>query len=477
MKQKITFLLLCFGLSLTAQNYSLDNTFSNNAGPSSPTFNGLLINNNYYFFSNGGAVKMDYNGNYVSEFGINGIKSIIIPDRNLSMNDVIFSDGYFYIFGQVSQTSNIFIVKMDENANLDANFGLNGYAEYDFGANESLNYIYPEANGDLFCTGKVGSKLAYFKINSSNGSINYNFDSAGYKSFTMENLAVQSSAGYIIFPDGNKYIIGGALSYTGDMGRDLLLVRINDDGSVDPTYGTNGHNVKYLESSASINNIQKVGNSLFATYHYAYSFNQQGGRVIKYDLSSEDILFNITFLSNPYVKFESENAPFFITSYDNCYTGPCSRNMLMRRYLPDGTPDNSFTFNGNQQFIYSSNDVPFSDDVARFYIVDTNNRILIGGSRLIRIMESTLGVNESETTNIAVYPVPFNDKIFIETSIAIGHVEITDQIGRKILNIHTTAADLKAGLDLSPIQAAGTYFLKLTTLDKKIITKKIIKNN
>jgi hypothetical protein len=80
-------------------------------------------------------------------------------------------------------------------------------------------------------------------------------------------------------------------------------------------------------------------------------------------------------------------------------------------------------------------------------------------------------IKEFHSINIAVFPNPTKDNVTISSnsSTIIEHVSVYNNIGSKVANFNTDSFSIK---DL----ANGIYFLKIKTLDKDIVTKKIVKN-
>jgi hypothetical protein len=79
-------------------------------------------------------------------------------------------------------------------------------------------------------------------------------------------------------------------------------------------------------------------------------------------------------------------------------------------------------------------------------------------------------------TDFLIYPVPFNNYIFIEKgklNVSIKQITITDIIGRNIFQMDVNTSEL-IEINVSNL-SCGTYFLKLVS-DESTITKKIIKH-
>ena len=84
----------------------------------------------------------------------------------------------------------------------------------------------------------------------------------------------------------------------------------------------------------------------------------------------------------------------------------------------------------------------------------------------------TLGVEESEFSNLTVYPNPVNDVLQISNTSVITTVEINSILGKQILSISVDA--LTTEIDVSEL-SNGVYFVKVKTETNEEILK-IIKD-
>lgn len=111
-------------------------------------------------------------------------------------------------------------------------------------------------------------------------------------------------------------------------------------------------------------------------------------------------------------------------------------------------------YNGQQIYIAF---VMIQDDGDNWYVDNVN-------------VTGTLGVDEFQNNlDLSIYPNPTANSVNVETSESIEKIEVYDILG-KIVKMQNKGVNV----DLSDL-SEGLYALKVTTIDGKIATKKIVK--
>ena len=508
MKTKLLFIQLLLGLNCVAQDYIFDDTFGTNGIKTTiinsfTPINGEIINNFYYLNSENKITKIDYNGNIVNSFGTNGFISLNTTVKTFQISNFKFINGYFYFYGNANSPAtsslnvnqDIFIYKINESGVADSSFGTDGLVTFDFGNNEVITDFIMESNGSLLCVGnlnfpvgntsQISSKIIYFKLNN-NGTINYSYDSTGFKSYslTLPNMLNQKTEVQSIYPFNGKFLLAGLhtasqLVDNNSFPKDaLLLTTIDNAGNIDPSYGTSGYRLQILDAAGgkTLKNIQKVDNNLYVKYFYNWSFNNQGTKIAKYDLVSNQFIFEKLNMYESYLKPEADG--FFLTGYDKCFGSGCLRKFELKKFHADGSADTSFGNAGSFSYRFPNN---LREDVSTIYVKDPSGKIMIGGLSdnrfsMIRLKNGTLENEDFTTNNISISPNPFTDKININSNVAIKSIEIIDLLGRKIDESEFTQ-NSNNSYNLAPnIPKSGIFLIKITTSDNKIILKKIVKN-
>ncbi len=133
------------------------------------------------------------------------------------------------------KSNDIIIYKFNESGILDSTFGSNGAARIDLGNKESLSSIVVKTDGSIYCGGTRSDKMIYFKL-TSQGVLDYTFDTNGYK--TITNYPV-SYFGYLIPNENGDYYLVGLYRDTNAYGI-LITTKVNENGVVDTSFGNNG---------------------------------------------------------------------------------------------------------------------------------------------------------------------------------------------------------------------------------------------
>lgn len=506
---KTIFFLLLFinSFSIFSQNYNLDYSYGLNGVKEFYSLSnfqckgGLIINDNYYLISNNQLVKINYQGDFDNNFGSNGIISFNTNSNiTFEISNIKFINGYFYLYGARTNLSNnstdLFILKINEFGDYDLNFGTNGLTIIDFGSNEFISDFVFDISGNLFCIGSqyegansVLSKLIYFKINA-NGSLVNTFGTNGYRIFIpLTDLPTGAIRGYYIDTFNGKYILVGHLQYGST--NNLLITMIDNNGIVDNNYNNVGYKIIGVESgySFSIKNTQKLGNNLFINYFRAFNWYDNNYQLLNYDLYTESIIFD-NYIQH-YGYFKAEDNSIFTTGYVNCQN-ICARDFVLRKHLYNFNLDLSFNNNG----VYSYNSIATTntnatDDKSTFFIKDSNDRILICGNTsdnngvnsfnhrfyTLRIGDqNTLTHNDfDQHIEISLFPNPFYDKIGFYFEGKIKSIEIFDLIGKKVNEPKYEVVNNFYNLNIQTGIEKGTYLIKITTENNQIFSKKIIK--
>jgi uncharacterized delta-60 repeat protein len=504
MKEKLfVFILLFLNYTLVSQNYVLDSSFGDSGikrfGKNINVIKGLLVNDNYFLISNNAMVKINYNGQIVSSFGDNGIKSLQPSNTTSTFTNLVFINNYFYVYGSTksgnSTNIDIFIAKLDENGNYDNSFGSNGIVILDFGIQEKVTDLVIEPSGTLYCTGtryqntpsESNKSLFLFKVNG-NGILDTTFNSIGYKEI---NQNFNTSGGSIIAQDGNYILLGTTtIIDTPYSISKLLLTIVDENGNINNSFGTNGFKTILLGNSnpvnITINDAQLLDNKFYANITYSDPLNTFDALFI-FDSESTQTLSLTSIIGRLFHKVTNEG--LFMTKYYPCGNiSSCNNVFNISKINPNGTLDTTFNNNGSYsyEFNYGGMFPNNGDSQSYVFIKEPNGKFLIAGFvypsfgtsdfSAIRIVDSSLEINNETMDNeITIYPNPFDNIISLNNISQVKTIEIYDLIGRRIDQPKFYYENNNTTVDLSKINESGNYIIKITTENNEIITKKLIK--
>jgi len=150
---------------------------------------------------------------------------------------VALPNGQIVIAGRGNTTEDFVAKRLTATGTVDTTFGTAGTAVVDFGANEDVANVLRQPDGKLVLagstsTGPSASDFAIARLNA-DGSIDTTFNGTGKQ--TVDFGGIDSAYGAALTPDG-KIVVAGE----GGPGNDMLIARLNSDGSLDSSFGTGG---------------------------------------------------------------------------------------------------------------------------------------------------------------------------------------------------------------------------------------------
>jgi uncharacterized delta-60 repeat protein len=196
----------------------------------------------YVFF----AARFLPDGRRDPSFGYRGIKLIPFETSNLFGNNAILQpDGKIIIIGSLQTTNYEFdfaIVRLNSDGSLDKTFGRDGKVITDFGGNNDFAYgIALQRGKKIIVAGyyNAGNKAnaAIIRYNE-NGSVDKSFGKNGKTAAALPNASINCFS-VAVQPD-NKIVAGCTAWYLSGTKSDYALFRFNADGAPDINFGNKG---------------------------------------------------------------------------------------------------------------------------------------------------------------------------------------------------------------------------------------------
>ena len=273
---------------------SLDNSFGTNGKLSTPfSVNGdsysnaltvqpdgkiLVIGtarvNNKWSFA---IARYNSNGNFDNSFGNQGRVSLAVSS-NPEISDILYcialqTDGKIVVAGRAA--GSITVARFNDNGSIDASFAANGIYRTpltSFGAQQfPTNQLVIQTDGKILVGGlstpDVANGGVVLRLNA-NGSLDTNFGSNGILKtepniqflshfFHLESIALQTDdkiilAGIVLRHQSRPYPFALRTYFNGE----IVLLRYNQNGTLDTTFGNNGITALYSrKSSEQINAV------------------------------------------------------------------------------------------------------------------------------------------------------------------------------------------------------------------------------
>jgi uncharacterized delta-60 repeat protein len=240
----------------------------------------------------GATTSLTSNGNFKIFYGFiseNGLtvnsSTYFFYDENYFKNFEILPDGKIIV---ILKTSNLTVAKYNTDGSLDVTFGNSGFVELDQIYQDNFYYVLKILNDGKIVVGH--DKI--YKLNQ-NGSFDTSFNGNGvFDIYTLTNNKMQHADALYITSD-NKIILSSEYETTMPLSANgsttdfpFCLLRINQNGTIDTSFGTNGF---------FVNKIHPVANEYSPEYAFKI-FKQTDGKLLMvghhYDLDSFVIRMN-----------------------------------------------------------------------------------------------------------------------------------------------------------------------------------------
>lgn len=151
--------------------------------------------------------------------------------------------------------SDVFLMRLDTDGQLDSSFGANGTVRTGLGANESVVAVDIDDTGRLIAVGSQmnptsGLKVVLVLRYDSDGNLDTTFDSDGWVTHDLSALTASFTINTGAVDPRGRVVIGGDLSGSS------ALIRLHPDGSLDTAFGVGG--VATLSATNSGHSIHAV---------------------------------------------------------------------------------------------------------------------------------------------------------------------------------------------------------------------------
>ena len=520
-----TLFFIVFLQNSFSQTVSLDPTFGTDGKVINPTItdhqiiklqsDGKIVScylSNYSTLGNIHLTRFNPDGSIDTSFGINGIvNSILFTEvggfnmMKIQSNNKIIVTGNLFNLGNGGY--NFATARYNSDGTLDTSFGVNGYAIADFGASNGdwSTTVEIQNDGALLIGGYVSQNsvdaaivryLSNGVLDTSfgiNGKFTYNFGtntipfSNGFSSNQVVAIRVNSVGKIIlgIYTDVNESFIDYA---------NFGFICLNQNGTIDTSFGNNGVKVVDFGDKDSIINMQlTTDNKIIATGYHGYTVGVSNYVNIPLVKLLENGNYDTSFGNNGIVLTNRDSSNLTDLSYDLsiqpdgkiiCFgTTPDPVNsgtdFLLIRFNTNGSLDTTFNNVG-----YKSIDFSTSNAIGTSFLIQNDGKFLCAGGLsdnsptgcLARLQIDNLATNALTNKPLSIYPNPFSEYITIESkdlNLQNATIEIYDTTGRTLSTI-TATDSTNFTIPTNKNLSKGAYFLKITN-EGKTETVKMIK--
>lgn len=320
-----------------------------------------------------------------------------------------------------------------------------------------------------------------------------------------------NSYGYGLYLQNNKIIIYG-LSTSGPSNFYKSIYRLNNDGSIDNTFGNNGSvntmgNFIFLDSQSNV--ISFITNHSHTNANVTYpngglekynsngqpitgfgnngtlafttspgmvgtAFMDSNNNIVCYNMNNEIFRINSNGVYDSSFIFDNSNSyPFMINlssvveKNGNYYiagqTGSMGETFFISKLTPGGAVDPIFNYYSET----TSTSVGIGD-----MIIDNHHIIAGRGTTILKFLlnNSTLSVVNKKSPDLAItFENPVNQNLVYKTKEKVTKIEIYSADGKMIKTVKENNSTVSE-------MPAGTYIVKVIFENGKTSTKKLMKN-
>ncbi|MBD2089905.1 putative Ig domain-containing protein [Microcoleus sp. FACHB-1515] len=330
-------------------------------------------------------VRYNPDGTLDTSFGTGGI---VITETNggFAHRVAVQSDGKIVVAGHAGGTasSDFAVFRYNIDGSLDTSFGTGGKVVTDPGDDNTFNIAYGLAiqnNGKILVTGYAGNRwdVAIVRYNE-DGTLDTSFGTGG-KVITDINNSTDLPYSLTVQSNGKILVAGYSVSNN----YNFALVRYNEDGTLDTSFGTGGKlvddsfNSSYGSGDPPISiKVQSDGKILVAGHKAGvYGVSTTDFAVVRYN---EDGTLDTSFGTGGIVTTDINNTPDISYGMTVQIDGKIlvvgntsdrfRNNFAIVRYNPDGSLDANFlptsadaivSTIANTPYTFAASDFPFSD--------------------------------------------------------------------------------------------------------------------
>lgn len=374
------FLSPCLTSSLAQDPGALDASWQNGGKLNftlSDGFNSTVdaanFGNDHFVIIGDGQVltKMDRDGNLDNNFGVSGVVEV----AEFYPSEVECWDNKIYIAG--TENGDIMVKRYLSDGSPDNTFGTNSLSIIIEPVNSQIVYdMKIDVFGNIILAGRTATSGDHdFMIArlDPNGALDTTFGSGGF-SYPIASASNDEIWSIGFQPDG-KIILGGE-SFQGI--NNIAIARLNANGSLDPTFGTNGFFFKAINNRSSFTNrvyVNFIG-EIFVTGQYdnvsnynMYVLKLDSNGALDNTFSGDGIYTTLNATSGRDMSYEGDGRLIvFGTAFENIDQ---QDNFYFLALNVNGVPDNSWIVNGEVSY-----DILSDDDRANILLPDISDGAL-----------------------------------------------------------------------------------------------------
>jgi uncharacterized delta-60 repeat protein len=391
-------------------------------------------------------------GTLDTSFGLNGsVLSNYNPHYFMPTSSALQSDGKIILYGQVrfNDLARVCgISRHNANGTVDTSFGINGLVTSDF--NSYALYVSKmtvQTDNKIVITGEINyfdmvdKHKAFIARYNSDGTLDNTFGTNGLKILYPENNEIYDSKAIIIQND-NKIIIAGT------KGTNLFIARVNSNGALDTSFGTNGSvsaNIAPVGALQGFSELSIQNDTKIICSGYIGGLNG-GGCILRYNSNGSldngfglngIVIVNFNGTGSGHIQKIQADGEIVVA-------GSLNYKFAVTRYNLNGTLDSSFGSNG-----VTITDMNGSNDEPTDILIQADGKIIVVGHSYFNnnvgdtfyyntiARYTTTGLLDTSFNSVGYNKTPFGDYDF-------GFTGVLQQTDGKVLATGATQNNITA---------------------------------
>lgn len=323
-------------------------------------------------------------------FSVDGKLATVLTTGNCVSRSVLVQPDHKIIAGGYARNTNtrndFSLMRLNADGSPDTSFNTNGKAFVDFANLDDLCVgIALQSDGKIIAAGftdtKHGFGFGLTRLNS-DGTLDTTFGTNGK---TIIEPAVTSFCSALAIQPDDKIVLAGHTLSPVTLSNEFVVMRFNADGTTDPNFGTNGISSTAVGTGSSVANgmalqpdgkiilVGQTANDASLRWENAIVRYNTDGTVDSFFGDNGQVIVALP-LSDGILESVTVQPDGKIVAAGFAGTSPTSNQLLLMRFLEDGSPD--FDFSGNGQLIALAAAV---NNVLQSVLLQGDN-ILVAGS-------------------------------------------------------------------------------------------------
>ena len=210
---------------------------------------GLTAGTSFYSGGNFSVVRLNTNGTLDTTFGTSGVATVTFPYTDYFTNLYLQNDGKILVCGRnvpdtTGNYSDFSLARFNNDGTLDFDFSNDGKLTTNFGNSDESTSIGVDTSGNIYLAGKGGTNVCIAKY-FSDGSLDTSYATGGKVNLYVNNHSTELN--------DMKLLSDGSILFTGlyyDTQYQMIVGKLNPNGALDTTFGTNGITVTDVDSNS-----------------------------------------------------------------------------------------------------------------------------------------------------------------------------------------------------------------------------------